>query len=146
MSETYRTTLHIEAPPEAVFEHFIRPELLVSWMGDYARLEAVEGGLFSVDINGILIRGSFVTLDRPHLIEIAWGQAGNEAMPPGATRLTIRLRPSGNGTDLELVYADLVPDEAARHAIGWPHFLARLAAAAAGRDPGPDPWATTPPQ
>lgn len=146
MSETYRTTLHIEAPPEAVFEHFIRPELLVSWMGDYARLEAVEGGLFSVDINGILIRGSFVTLDRPHLIEIAWGQAGNEAMPPGATRLTIRLSPSGNGTDLELVHADLVPDEAARHAIGWPHFLARLAAAAAGRDPGPDPWATAPPQ
>lgn len=146
MTETYTTSLHIDAPPEAVFDHFVQPELLVCWMGDYARLKAVEGGLFSVDINGVLIRGTFVTLDRPNLIEIAWGEAGNGAMPPGATRLTIRLQASGRGTDLELVHAGLSPAEAAKHAIGWPHFLARLASSAAGIDPGPDPWAISPPE
>jgi uncharacterized protein YndB with AHSA1/START domain len=52
MSETYRTSIEINAPPDQVFDHFVRPELLVRWMGDYARLEAVEGGVFSVDING----------------------------------------------------------------------------------------------
>jgi len=31
------------------------------------------------------------------------------------------------------------------HAIGWPHFLKRLAIAGNGGDPGPDPFATTPP-
>ncbi len=145
MTETYTTSLHIEALPDAVFDHFVRPELLVNWMGDFARLEAKEGGLFSVDINGTLIRGSYVTLERPNLIKIAWGEAGNQAMLPGATRLTIRLVASGTGTNLELVHTGLVPAEAAKHAIGWPHFLARLAVAATGVDPGPDPWATSPP-
>ncbi len=145
MTETYTTSLHIEALPDAVFDHFVRPELLVSWMGDFARLEAKEDGLFSVDINGVLIRGSYVRLERPNLIEIAWGEAGNAEMPPGDTRLTIRLRAAGAGTDLELVHAGLTPAEAAKHAIGWPHFLARLSQTARGTDPGPDPWASSPP-
>jgi uncharacterized protein YndB with AHSA1/START domain len=89
MSETYRTSIKIAAPAEQVFDHFVRPELLVRWMGDFARLEAVENGVFSVDINGVLIRGHFVRIDRPRLIEIAWGQAGTPAMPPGARRLVV---------------------------------------------------------
>ena len=145
MSETYTTSLHIAAAPEAVFDHFVRPELLVRWMGDHARLEAVAGGVFSVDINGVLIRGSFVMLDRPRHIEVAWGQAGNAAMPPGTTTLRISLLPSADGTLLTLTHSGLQPAEADKHAIGWPHFLARLADLAAGGDPGPDPWATQPP-
>lgn len=145
MTETYTTSLHIEALPDAVFEHFVRPELLVTWMGDYARLEAKEGGLFSVDINGVLIRGTYLKLEKPSLIEIAWGEAGNQVMPPGATRLTIRLTAAGTGTDLVLIHAGLAPAEAAKHAVGWPHFLARLAVATAGTAPGPDPWASSPP-
>ena len=67
MSDCFRTSIDIEAPAERVFDHFVRPELLVRWMGDLARLEAIDGGVFSVDINGVLIRGHFVRVDRPHL-------------------------------------------------------------------------------
>jgi hypothetical protein len=45
-------------------------------MGDFARLEAKDGGLFAVDINGVIIRGSYVRLEPPNYIEIAWGEAG----------------------------------------------------------------------
>ncbi|WP_119299584.1 SRPBCC family protein [Dongia deserti] len=145
MTETFRTSLYIEAEPEAVFDHFVKPELLVRWMGDYARLEAVRGGVFSVDINGVLIRGEFLAVDRPSYVEISWGQAGNEVMPPGATRLAVHFKPVEGGTMLELEHSGLSPAEAARHAIGWPHFLDRLKIAAAGGDPGPDPWAVEPP-
>ena len=69
-----------------MFEHFVRPEMLVRCMGEYARLEAVGGGIFSVDIDGVLIRGEFVALERPKRIEIAWGEAGNAEMPPGRRR------------------------------------------------------------
>jgi uncharacterized protein YndB with AHSA1/START domain len=145
MSEAFSTSLHIEAPPEVVFDYFTRPELLVRWMGEYARLEAVNGGVFSVDISGVLIRGSFVAIDRPRRIEIAWGEAGNAEMPPGATTLEIALEPSGAGTQLTLVHSGLVGAELEKHAMGWPHFLARLGVAAAGGEPGPYPWAQNPP-
>lgn len=145
MSGTFRTSIDIAAAQEKVFDYFVRPELLVRWMGDYARLEASDGGTFSVDINGVLIRGHFVRVDRPNLIEIAWGEAGNAAMPPGATRLVVTLAPHGDGTRLTLEHSGLVPAEAKKHAIGWPHFIQRLAIAARGDDPGPDPWKTAPP-
>jgi uncharacterized protein YndB with AHSA1/START domain len=145
MSEAYRTSIVIAARPEQVFEYFVRPELLVRWMGDVARLDAVEGGTFSVDINGVLIRGHFVRLEPPRLIEIAWGEAGNTAMPPGATRLRVTLEALGTGTRVQLEHSGLVPSEAPKHAMGWPHFVARLGVAASGGDPGPDPWKTSPP-
>jgi hypothetical protein len=129
MSETFRTSIDIEATPERVFDHFVQPELLVRWMGDVARLEAKEGGLFSVDINGVLIRG----------------EAGNGAMPPAATRICVTFEARGPITRVELTHSGLVPAEATKHAIGWPHFIERLGVAAAGRDPGPDPWKTEPP-
>lgn len=141
MSDPYTTSLFIAAAPETVFDHFVRPELLVRWMGDHARLSATVGGLFSVDINGVLIRGSYVSIDRPSRLEIAWGEAGNRLMPPGSTRLVVTLSAEDGGTRLRLEHSGLVPEEAAKHAIGWPHFLGRLAILAAGGDPGPDPFA-----
>lgn len=145
MSHAFRTSIDVEASPERVFDHFVQSELLVRWMGDFARLQASEGGVFSVDINGVLIRGHFVRVERPKLLEIAWGEAGNEAMPPGATRLRVTFEAHGPVTRVELVHTGLVPAEAAKHAVGWPHFIERLRIAAAGEDPGPDPWKTFPP-
>lgn len=145
MTETFRTSIDIEATPDQVFDHFVRPELLVRWMGDAARLEAIDGGVFSVDINGVLIRGHFVRVERPRFLEIAWGEAGNAAMPPGATRLRVTFEARGSMTHVELVHTGLVPTEAAKHAIGWPHFIDRLDIAARSEDPGPDPWKTAPP-
>jgi uncharacterized protein YndB with AHSA1/START domain len=145
MSETFRTSIDIAAPEDEVFDYFVRPELLVRWMGDVARLEANAGGVFSVDINGVLIRGHFVRVERPNLIEIAWGEAGNGAMPPGATRLVVELAPHEGGTRVTLEHSGLTSGEAKKHAIGWPHFIERLAVAATGADPGPDPWKASPP-
>ena len=112
MSETFSIPIHIKAPPETVFKHFVRPEMLIRWMGECARLEAVAGGIFSVDIDSVLIRGKFLALDRPKRIEIAWGEAGNADMPPGATRLAIDLEAVDNGTALTLTHSGLTLTEA----------------------------------
>lgn len=106
MSDRYETSVLVEAPPEHVFDHFTRPELLVSWMGDFARLDPRPDGLFSVDINGVLIRGSYVVVDRPHHLVVAWGEAANAAMLPGSTRLEIRFVSEGNGTKSPSCTAD----------------------------------------
>jgi hypothetical protein len=42
---------------------------------------------------------------------------------------------------LELVHANLPAEELPQHGTGWGHLLVRLAIAAAGDDPGLDPWA-----
>ena len=144
MSESYKTSIRVEADAAQVFDYFVRPELLVRWMGDYARLEATQGGLFAVDINGVIIRGHYVRIERPSLIEIAWGEAGNAAMPPAATRLLVRFVPVGDATLVQLEHSGLAADEATKHAVGWPHFLGRLMVCAQGGDPGRDPWAPSP--
>ncbi|HET6729221.1 MAG TPA: SRPBCC domain-containing protein, partial [Jiangellaceae bacterium] len=54
----------------------------------------------------------------------------------------ITLTPIPGGTRVSVEHRDLPPDDAAQHAAGWPHFLARLSVAARGDDPGPDPFAT----
>jgi uncharacterized protein YndB with AHSA1/START domain len=145
VSETFRTAIDIAAAPDEVFDYFVRPELLVRWMGDVARLQAEAGGIFSVDINGVLIRGHYVRVERPTLVEIAWGESNNPEMPPGATRLLVTFEARGDQTRVVLEHSGLVPAEAKKHAIGWPHFVGRLSVAALGNDPGPDPWKTTPP-
>lgn len=63
-------------------------------------------------------------------------------MPPGATRVEFTLSPAEAGTRLRLVHRNLPPGQAAMHGTGWGHFLSRLAQAAAGAGPGPDPWYT----
>jgi uncharacterized protein YndB with AHSA1/START domain len=141
VSETFRTSIEIAAEPNRVFDHFVRPELLVRWMGEFARLDAREGGIFAVDVNGAIIRGSFVRVERPHLIEIAWGEAGNDGMPPGATRLIVRLTERRGGTLVELEHSGLSAVEHQRKRRGWPHLLERLRVLASGGDPGADGWA-----
>jgi uncharacterized protein YndB with AHSA1/START domain len=145
VSEPYRFSIEIAADPESVFDHFVRPELLVRWMGERARLEPRADGEFSVDINGVLIRGHFVRVERPYLVEIAWGEAGNDEIPPGATRLVVRFERTPVGTRVDLEHGGLSPAEAKKHAVGWPHFVERLAVCASGGDPGDDPWALSSP-
>jgi hypothetical protein len=59
-------------------------------------------------------------------------------------RATLDPRPGGafdgDGTLVRLVHRDLPEPSQAPHNHGWTHYLARLAVAGAGGDPGRDPW------
>lgn len=140
MGDAFQIELDIAAAPEVVFAQFLDPTSMVRWMGDNARLDARQGGEFSLDINGVLIRGHYVDLDPPHRLEIAWGQLGNDAMPPGSTRVVVELAATELGTRLRLTHEGLVAEEAVKHRVGWPHFLSRLVECATGGDPGIDPF------
>lgn len=144
-TEPYRTSIEISAPPDAVYPFLTEPVSILRWMGDYAVLDARPGGAFTLDINGVPVRGHYIELDPPHRLVIAWGHAGSDLLPPGSSTVEITLEPIAGGTRLQLEHRDLPPREAEMHAIGWPHFLRRLAIAGTGKDPGPDPFATAPP-
>ena len=137
----YATSIDIDAPPEVVFEHLITPAGMVAWMGQHADLDARPGGTFAVDINGSPVRGRYLEIDPPHRVVVSWGVAGSDVHPPGSSRVEFTLVPVGDGTRLDLRHSGLPGQQAPGYARGWVHFFARLQVAAAGGDPGPDPWA-----
>jgi uncharacterized protein YndB with AHSA1/START domain len=143
VSDAFTTSVRIDAPPEEVFPYLTDARLIIRWMGDWAELDPTPGGKLVVDIRGVPIRGEFLEVDPPRRLVFSWGAAGSDVLPPGSTRVEILLYPDGTGTLVELTHHDLPPEERPLHATGWRHFLERLVLASAGRDPGPDPWATT---
>jgi uncharacterized protein YndB with AHSA1/START domain len=134
-------TLRIEASPEIVFNYLTDRKLLPQWMGLTAELDPRPGGIFRCAVvrRGIYIRGEFVEVDRPNRVVFTWGWEGAEQLvPPGSSRVEFTLRADGEATLLTLRHTGLPAGYGAFHAIGWDHYLARLAEIAAGRDPGPD--------
>ena len=138
-AEEVTASVHIDAPPERVYEYFTRPEAIVSWMGENALLEPEPGGRFVLDIKGAPVRGRFLELDPPNRLLISWGYAGSDHLPPEASTVEVRLTADRGGTRVELQHRDLPPGERPGHASGWTHYLHRLEFAAAGRHPGSDP-------
>jgi uncharacterized protein YndB with AHSA1/START domain len=140
MADQFATEVDLPAPVEEVFRHLTDPAAMVRWMGQHAVLKPVPGGAFEVDINGVPVRGQYVEIDPPRRVLVTWGVAGSSDMPPGTTEVEFTLTPTAAGTRLRLVHRGLSPGQGQVHATGWEHFLARLTRAAAGDDPGPDPW------
>ena len=137
---SFETSIELPATVDEVFRHLTDPVAMIRWMGQHATLHPSVGGAFEVDINGVPVRGRYLEVDPPHRVVVSWGGAGSDDMPPGATRVEFTLTPIPTGTRLHLVHGNLPDSQAQRHGVGWRHFLDRLVLAAAGTDPGPDPW------
>jgi uncharacterized protein YndB with AHSA1/START domain len=140
-----RRETQIAAAPATVFAFLIDPEKIISWMGAEAMTEAHPGGLYlikGVGRSGNNARGTFREVVPVHRLAYSFGWEGREEVPPGSSLIEIDLIEKEGGTLLRMTHRDL-PNEAqcASHAKGWAHYLDRLAIAAAGRDPGPDPGA-----
>jgi uncharacterized protein YndB with AHSA1/START domain len=136
----FSTSIHIEAPPDVVFEHLVTAERMVLWMGQSAELHPTPGGSFAVDVNGYLFRGEYLEVEPPHRVVVSWGLAGAEDFPPGSSRVEFTLTPTSTGTNLTLMHSGLPDTRARTHGAGWGNHLARLQAVATGIDPGPDSW------
>jgi uncharacterized protein YndB with AHSA1/START domain len=143
----YERTIAIDASPETVWEFFVDPQKLMRWMGIDAELEPQPGGIYHCKvIPGHTARGEFVEVDKPHRVVFTWGWDGNDGVPPGSSTIEAELTPEGKGTSLRFVHRELPSAEAvASHAHGWDHYLPRLEIAAAGGDPGEDPWVANAP-
>jgi uncharacterized protein YndB with AHSA1/START domain len=138
--------IRIEAAPEVVFPYFTDPDKMLRWKGREAKLEPTPGGVYRVELNDRdTAVGEYVEIDPPRRVVFTWGWAGNDGVPPGSSTVEITLTPDGDATVVRLTHRGL-PDENAieQHAHGWDHYIERLAIAAVGGDPGPDPWREPP--
>ena len=108
--------------------------------------EAEPGGLYRCEvIPGHTARGEFVELDAPNRLVFTWGWENEERTPPGSSTVEIELARDGDGTTLHFVHTLSSVESAESHSHGWDHYLPRLEIAAAGGDPGEDPWITNAP-
>jgi uncharacterized protein YndB with AHSA1/START domain len=139
-------TLSIEASPETVWEFLVDPDKAIRWMGQTCTFEAQPGGLYRCEvIPGHTARGEFVEVDAPHRLVFTWGWENNEGTPPGSSTVEFELTAEGDGTSLHFVHTLSSAESAGSHSAGWDHYLPRLEEAAAGRDPGEDPWVANAP-
>ncbi|HXA30158.1 MAG TPA: SRPBCC domain-containing protein [Candidatus Angelobacter sp.] len=134
----------VQASAETVFSFFTDPERWLQWQGVDGTVEARPGGALRMEMaGGSAAAGHFVEVEPPHRVVFTWGwEGGLHGLPPGTSTVEVELIPQDGGTLVRLTHRDL-PNQALRddHREGWAAYLARLAAVAEGRDPGPDPMA-----
>jgi uncharacterized protein YndB with AHSA1/START domain len=134
----------INAKPETVWDFLTEPGKMILWMGVEAAAEAKPGGIYRVNITGKEIAAGQFLRATPHKHLIyTWGWEGEEALPPGKSKVEITLQEEKGGTRLRVVHSILPPDQVVGHGEGWDHYLERLSIAAPGGDPGPDSWCET---
>jgi uncharacterized protein YndB with AHSA1/START domain len=137
-----RQETQIAAPPATVFAFLTDPEKIISWMGTEAKTEVHPGGLYLLKgvNNRRVARGTFREIVPVHRLAYSFGWDGDEEVPPGSGLIEIDLIDRDGGTLMRMTHSGL-PNESqcANHAVGWAHYLDRLAMAAAGRNPGADP-------
>jgi uncharacterized protein YndB with AHSA1/START domain len=135
-------SVHIQARPGTVFSYFTDAARYVAWMGTQATIEARPEGAYRVRLReGMISAGRFVEIDAPRRVVFTFGWDGADVVMPGSTRVEVMLTPDGqSGTDVVLRHFALPnDDEVQHHRQGWERYLGRLAIAACGGDPGPDP-------
>lgn len=134
--------VRIAARPETIFPFFTDPAKMVRWKGVSADLDPRPGGLYRVDVTGSAVaRGHYVEVSPPTRVVFTWGWEGDAKVPPGSSTVEVTLIPDGDGTIVRLRHLGLALGERGSQGEGWAHYLPRLAIAAGGGDPGPDPWA-----
>jgi uncharacterized protein YndB with AHSA1/START domain len=137
----------IAATPEDVFPYFTDADKLRIWKAAWVEADARPGGGFRADITGKgdIAYGAYLEIEPPRRVVFTWEwQREDAAEKPPPSVVEVTLAAQSGGTLLRLVHRGLPRQERAGSGEGWSHYLSRLALAAAGGDPGPDPWAAEP--
>lgn len=81
----------VPAPPEEVFGWFVRPELLVRWIGVDAQLEPWPGGRFRFEITtGEWCSGRYLEVVPGRRVVFTWGwDSGAIPVPPGSSTVAV---------------------------------------------------------
>jgi uncharacterized protein YndB with AHSA1/START domain len=118
----------IRAPREIVFRFFTDSARWAAWWGEGSTIDPTPGGAVLIRYpGGAEAIGEVVAIDRPERIVFTYGYVGGQPVPPGGSRVTIRLEPHRDGTQLSLSHAFADASTRDQHVQGWRYQLSLFA-------------------
>jgi uncharacterized protein YndB with AHSA1/START domain len=122
---TLERTVVIHASPETVFRFFTDSVRWAAWWGTGSTIDPKAGGKIYVRHPGAVEAvGEVLEIEPPQRITFSYGYATGKPMPPGASRVTIRLDPEPRGTKLHLTHEFAEAAARDEHVQGWRFQLA----------------------
>src|SRR5271166_1868074 len=113
-------TVVIKAKPETVFGFFTDSARWANWWGAGSTIDAKPGGkVYIRHANGIESLGEVLEVSPPERIVFTYGFASGNPIPPGSSRVTIRLEPDEEGTRLHLFHEFAEAGPRDEHVQGW---------------------------
>jgi uncharacterized protein YndB with AHSA1/START domain len=113
-------TVVIKASPETVFRYFTDSARWAGWWGAGSTIDASLGGkVYIRHPNGVETLGEVLEVCEPDRIVFTYGFATGKPIPPGGSRVTIRLDPDEGGTRLHLVHEFAEAGPRDEHVQGW---------------------------
>lgn len=138
--------IHVDAPPEVVFEVISEPEHIREWWNAETDVQPTPGATGELvwsdgeDSRPQVAAITVVAVEPPRLFTFRWTHPAGEAAVDGNSLLvTFELVPSGSGTQLRMTEtgfrergweAAKLEQEYQEHVVGWDTFVPRIGARA----------------
>jgi uncharacterized protein YndB with AHSA1/START domain len=121
-------TLVIEAPRAMVFRFFTDERRWASWWGTGSAIDPKPGGKLLICYpDGSQVLGEVLQVEPPERIVFTYGYASGKMIPPGGSRVTIRLEADPRGTRLHFLHEFAEAAVRDQHVQGWRYQLSLFA-------------------
>jgi uncharacterized protein YndB with AHSA1/START domain len=121
-------TVVINAKPETVFNYFTDSDRWARWWGAGSTIDPQPGGKVYIRYpNNAEASGEVLEIRHSDLIVFTWGFPSGNPIPPGSSRVTIRLEPVEQGTRLHLHHEFAEAAARDQHIQGWRYQLSLFA-------------------
>jgi uncharacterized protein YndB with AHSA1/START domain len=121
-------TVTIAARRETVFRYFTDSARFAAWWGEGSTIEPHQGGAVRIRFpNAIEAGGEVLEIAPPERVVFSYGFASGQPMPIGASRVTITLRETADGTLVSLRHELPSAEVRDEHVQGWRYQLSVFA-------------------
>jgi len=114
----------IEAPQDLVFRFFTDEKRWATWWGAGSTIDPKPGGKLRIRYpDGTEVVGEVLDVDSPERIVFTYGYVSGKMIPPGGSRVTIRLEADPRGTRLHFKHEFAEAGVRDLHVQGWRFHL-----------------------
>ena len=124
---SFNQSVLLPVSPDEAFALVTEPERIRRWLAVSAYIDLRAGGDFRWTVaTGNHAAGTVREVEPGRRLVLAFGWDEDEALPPGASTVTIVIEPAPDGSQVTLTHEGLNEEQTKQHAEGWEHYLERL--------------------